>query len=122
MITLNNSLGACGTESPSFGSFAVTLQDDESATVALPVDYGHVLVAESSASNHGLAWIRGSSAAKYFGGANLDVMVNTALTGTTGADGKLTISSNGNNFYIENRTGSTISPTFTFLGIAALRT
>lgn len=121
MITLNNDPRCASNEAQSFGSFAIALKDDESASLTLPVDYGHVFVAESSASNHGMAWVRGSAAAKYFGGANFDVLVNTVLNGTTGTDGKLTVSSNGGKFYIENRTGAAINISITFLGMATNR-
>lgn len=121
MITINNDPRCASNEAQSFGSFAIALQDDDAAVLNLPVDYGHVFVAESSTSNHGMAWIRGSSAVKYFGGVNFDVLSNIVLNGTAGTDGKLTVSSNGGKFYIENRTGSAISISVTFLGIAANR-
>ncbi|QDK20824.1 hypothetical protein ES815_21925 [Leclercia adecarboxylata] len=121
MVTVNNDPRCATNEAQSFGSFAIALQDDEAAVLNLPVDYGHVFVAESSTSNHGMAWIRGSSAVKYFGGANFDVLTNTVLSGITGADGKLTISSNGSKCYIENRTGAAINISMTFLGMATNR-
>ncbi len=48
----------------------------------------------------------------------IDVQTSTAiLTGTTGADGRMTISANDNgNIYIENRLGLTISIAYTILG------
>lgn len=110
-----------GNESQCFGSFAVTLSDDESAVMVLPVDYGHVMIAESSSATHGMAWVRGSSSVRYAGGANFDVVTNTALEGTTGIDGKVTISTSENNFYIENRSGTTVNISITFLGIATYR-
>lgn len=118
---MESSVRTGASESPAFGSFAVTLADDESMTMRLPVDFGHVLVADASLTNHGMAWVRGSSASKYFGGANFAVLVNTILTGTTGTDGQVTISTNSNNFYIENRAGASINISITFLGIAANR-
>lgn len=121
MITINNDPRCATNEAQSFGSFAIALKDDESAALVLPVDYGHVFVAESGSNNHGMAWVRGSSAVKYFGGSNFDVLINTVLNGTTGTDGKLTISSNGGKFYIENRTGTTINISITFLGMATNR-
>lgn len=121
MITLSNKKTAAGNEAQSFGSFAISLADDESAMLVLPVDYGHVLLAEASTASHGMAWVRGSSAAKYFGGANFDVVANIVLNGTTGVDGKLTISTNSGNFYVENRLGAAITLSITFLGIAANR-
>lgn len=121
MITINNKKQADANEAQAYGSFAITLQDDESAIMTLPVDYGHVLVAEASLATHGMAWVRGSLAVKYFGGANFDVVANTILNGTTGVDGKMTISTNANNFYIENRSGAAVNISITFLGMAANR-
>lgn len=121
MITIESNQRVDGNEAPTFGSFAITLLDDESATMKLPFDFGHVLVAEVSNSAHGMAWMRGSSAVKYAGGANFTASANVILTGTTGVDGQMTVSSNANNFYIENRTGATVNVSITFLGIAANR-
>lgn len=121
MKTISNVKEVGAAESQSFGSFAVNLADDESVVLALPIDYGHVLVAEASASSHGLAWVRGSLAVKYFGGANFDVLGNAVLSGTTGTDGKLTVSTNSSNFYLENRTGAAVNVSITFLGISSLR-
>lgn len=121
MITVDSNNRTAGNEAPAFGSFAVSLADDESAVMAMPVDYGHVLVADTSTNSNGMAWIRGSSAVKYFGGANFAVLVNTVLNGTTGTDGQLTVSTNANNFYIENRLGAAVNLSITFLGIAANR-
>lgn len=121
MITIESNTRVGGNESPAFGSFAVTLADDESATMKLPVDFGHVLVAENSLNTHGLAWMRASAATKYFGGANFTALSNTILTGTTGTDGQLTVSSNAGNFYIENRVGAAVNLSVTFLGISANR-
>lgn len=121
MITLSNKKAADGNEAQAFGSFAIPLADDESAMLALPVDYGHVLVAETSLASHGMAWVRSSNAVKYFGGANFAVASNTVLSGTTGVDGNMTVSTNAGNFYIENRTGAAVTLSITFLGIASNR-
>lgn len=121
MITIESNQRVGGSESPAFGSFAVTLADDESATMKLPVDFGHVLLADAGVSTHGMAWVRGSSAVKYFGGASFTVLVNTVLNGTTGTDGQMTISTSGGNFYIENRTGVSVNASITFFGMAVNR-
>lgn len=121
MKTISN-LASCGaTESQSFGSFAVNLADDESVMLSMPIKYGHVFVAEAASLTNGMAWVRGSHAVKYFGGANFAVSSNTVLTGTTGVDGNLTVSTNSNNFYLENRTGVEINVSITFLGINSVR-
>lgn len=121
MKIINNNSSSSGAEAQSFGSFAITLQDDESAVLSLPVRHGHVLISTSDVDTHGMVWVRHSSAVKYFGGAKLDVLVNTILSGTTGTDGKITISTNSGDFYIENRRGISVSLSLTFLGIAAVR-
>lgn len=121
MITLESRSYFNGAEAHAFGSFAVTLLDDESMMVPLPVDFGHVFVAESSATTHGLAWVRGSSAVKYAGGANFNVVANTVLSGTTGTDGSITLSTNSSNLYLENRSGATVNLSITVLGISKTR-
>lgn len=121
MLTIPNKVSIGGAESQTFGSFAITLKDDESCTLKLPIDAGHVLIAELSSASHGMAWVRGSSAVKYFGGNKFAVLVNTPLLGTTGEDGFLTISTSAGDFYLENRTGVTIEVSVTFLGITADR-
>lgn len=110
-----------GQEAQCFGSFVVVLSDDESASLRLPVDFGHVFISSPSSNANGLAWVRGSSAVKYAGGSVFEVLVNTELTGTTGEDGKLTISTNNNIFYIENRTGAEQKISITFIGLGVIR-
>lgn len=121
MKTINNDIAARGDESQTFGSFIVRLLDDESAVLALPTTCGHVLIASVGSANHGMAWFRSSTAVKYFGGSVFDVLINTVLEGSTGTDGKLTMSTNGGNFYLENRTGASIDVNITFFGISVLR-
>lgn len=121
MVVINNDPRCAANESQAFGSFAFAISDDDYAVLNMPVDYGHVLVAESSSATHGLAWVRGSLAVRYFGGVNFDVIANVALNGTTGVDGKITISTNNSKFYIENRSGNPVNLSITFLGIAANR-
>ncbi len=121
MITISNNTQTDAAEAQAFGSFAFALADDEAGVCKLPIEVGHVFVAESSTLSHGLAWMRGTAAVKYSGGANFIALSNTALAGTTGTDGNLTISSSAGNFYIENRTGVAIKASVTFIGLAAAR-
>ncbi len=52
-------------------------------------------------------------------GSVLAATTNTALTGTTGTDGKLTFSAHTDNkLYIENRSGSSFSALWLIIGIA----
>lgn len=48
-------------------------------------------------------------------GANAAVTIG-ALTGTTGSSGRITYSSDGNNLYVENRTGSTVNLRYILFG------
>lgn len=121
MVTIDNKKSVGANEAQAFGSFAVSLADDESAMLLLPVDYGHVLLAEASANSHGMAWVRANASVKYFGGINFDVVLNTPLLGTTGTDGKITISTSGGNFYVENRLGAAIVLSITFFGMSLNR-
>jgi hypothetical protein len=74
-------------------------------------------VASNDANSNGVAWLKcrrtaGTAAISTIaGGANFAVTTGV-LTGTTGTDTKLTVSANNNGrFYIENRTGASITLT-----------
>lgn len=121
MQNIDTNINCGGVESQCFGSFAVLLTDDESASMSLPVDFGHVFISSPSAGANGLVWLRGSSAVKYAGGNSFAVIVNTELSGTTGEDEKLTVSTANSMFYIENRTGAEQKIVITFIGLGASR-
>ncbi|UOX39548.1 hypothetical protein [Aeromonas phage ZPAH34] len=107
--------GALDQTASTFGSYVVTIPNNEVCEIEMPLSAGHVLISSLSTQVHGLLWCRGSALIKYFSGTALDA-VNTALTGTTGADGKTTCGVNANIFYIENRSGVENKITVTFLG------
>lgn len=89
-----------------FYSFEVEIPDQD-VYVFIPKGLvGFIKIASSSTTDYGELWFRGSLAVKAWGGTDLEVGAGV-LTGTTGTDGKLTISSDGANLYIENRRGVT---------------
>lgn len=114
-IEMKRAIRESAATASSFSSYNVAIPDDDVATLTLTADFGHVMVAASSSSHHGMCWYRGSLVIKYFGGNKTDVG-STVLTGTTGTDGNMTISAVGNVMYIENRSGSELKIVVTFLG------
>lgn len=99
----------------SSGSFTVSLAA-ETALSWIPKKANlWVLVSTPGVEYYGQAWCRpnGSPASvKVAGGTNF-ATANLALTGTTGAVGNITLGTQNNLMYIENRTGSTQSITIT---------
>lgn len=99
------------------GSFTVSLTDDTAMSWAAINSSGHLFVTMPSTAYYGQAWMRATSApaaAKIAGAANF-AAVSTALTGTTGADGNVTVGATNGTFYLENRSGSTQQITVTAL-------
>lgn len=90
-------------------SYNLSIADDSFAVVTPPVaDTGFVLITGDGTATHIMAWYRatsGPAGSKYAGAANTAV-VSTALTGTTGVDGNVTVGIQNNAIYIENRNGS----------------
>lgn len=97
-------------------SFVAVIPDDDVYVFTAPASIGHILVASGDLTGHVLAWYRQSSGSPAisigYTASNTNVSTS-ALTGTTGTDGKLTISSNGGFLYIENRLGSSQNVTVT---------
>lgn len=89
-----------------FYSFEVEIPDQDVYVFTPKGLVGFIKIASSSATDYGELWFRGSLATKAWGGTDLEAGAGV-LTGTTGTDGKLTISSYGTNLYIENRRGAT---------------
>jgi hypothetical protein len=99
------------------GSFTVSLTDDTAMSWAAINTSGHLFVTMPSVSYYGQAWMRATAtpaAAKIAGAANF-AAVATALTGTTGTDGNVTVGATNSTFYLENRSGSTQQITVTVL-------
>jgi hypothetical protein len=96
------------------------LEDDSAASFTPDINEGALLLYCRGAGGDGV-WIfmnwRLSAAAtvKYDGHANA-LVSTSALAGTTGTDGKFTVSSNGGKLYFENRLGSTQYFSYIVLG------
>lgn len=88
-----------------------TIADDDFFSFVPPSNFSfgtNMLIGGNLANNIGLVWVRAATAsasAALAVGANVDVTTG-ALNGTTGTNGKLTISVNAGIIYIENRTGA----------------
>ena len=54
-------------------------------------------------------------ASQIYASANVDLVTNTTLSGTTGTDGKVTIAVNENDITIENRSGAALQARWAFL-------
>lgn len=91
-------------------TYSVQIPDDSFATIVPPAaDVGFIAVTGSGLQTHLMGWYRATSspqATKYYGAATT-AMVNTALNGTTGVDGNVTVGVQDNLIYIENRNGTT---------------
>jgi len=99
-----------------FSQFA----DDTAISVTVPTDVnGGMLLfylAKSGTHNGILTWRTGSSPYCTILVAQSDIETSTSvLTGTTGTDGKITISATGGTIYVENRTGSSQTVRLTLL-------
>jgi len=98
---------------------SVVITDDGFATIVPPaeLDPGFILISGSGTTKHMMAWYRAttSPASSKYAGAAATVIVNTALTGTTGTDGNITVGVQNNLIYIENRGGSSDTFLITFL-------
>lgn len=87
-------------------NYEVTIPVDGVATIVPPLaDTGVIFVVGAGTAEHMFGWYRATSSpavAKYGGAAAVN-MVATALTGTTGAPGDITVGVQNNLIYIENR-------------------
>ena len=99
-------------------TYSVLIANDAFAIVTPPKrDVGFIMVTGGGTATHIMGWYRATSVpagTKYAGSLTTD-MVNTALTGTTGTDGNVTIGVQNNQIYIENREGVTNTFKVTFL-------
>ena len=85
----------------------VVIADDAVFTFAPNRSSGFLFVTLPSTAHYGQSWFRATSVpfgAKVAGGASF-ATVTSALTGTTGADGYVTVGVQNNLVYVENRTG-----------------
>jgi hypothetical protein len=96
-------------------SFTISINDDDFYLWDFVGTSGFVFVSTNSSVNHGsLNWLRSSAAIKISGASSYDAL-SVALNGTTGADGKITVSASGSKVYIENRSGGILKFTVTML-------
>jgi hypothetical protein len=100
-------------------TYSIVVADDSFTTIVPPsdLDPGFLMIAGSGTTKHMMAWYRASSspASSKYAGAAATVIVNTALTGTTGTDGNITVGVQEDLIYIENRGGSSDTFIITFL-------
>lgn len=99
-------------------TYSVSIANDSFAIITPPAaDVGVIAVSGSGTATHIFGWYRATSspASLKYAGAATAVMVNTALTGTTGTVGNVTIGIQNNAIYIENRNGSTNTFKVSFL-------
>ncbi|MDT8328135.1 MAG: hypothetical protein RQ750_12245 [Roseovarius sp.] len=90
-------------------TYTVVIATDDVATIIPPAaDVGVIFVAGNGLAEHVFGWYRATSSprATKYGGAAAVNMVATALTGTTGAPGSVTVGIQNNLIYIENRTAA----------------
>lgn len=92
----------------------LTLQKNTAASIKLPSNYGHMLIASQSAGLHGCIWFRGGLLATEFGGSWK--LHTVPLTGVTGEDLFLNFSAAANVLYIEERRASPTPFSITFTG------
>lgn len=92
------------------GSFKVTIADDAVYSWTPLETNQFVFVTAPSVSAYGQAWVRTTSSpasAKIAGPATFATM-NSALTGTTGTDGNVTLGAQNGALYLENRSGGSL--------------
>lgn len=108
-------------------SGTITVADDAAASIPTPKAGGYIIITCAGSTENGNfpdplrsgavfydAGTGAFSATKQFGGANF-IAVNTDVTGTTGADGNVTVGVIANNIRIENRQGGSQVFRYTFL-------
>jgi hypothetical protein len=97
----------------SFRSRSITLADDAATSFPSPSGVGcGIFLSGAFNTDSGLVWIRttAGSAALLLAAGSAIAVTTGALAGTTGTDGKLTVSGHTDgNIYIENRIGITVS-------------
>jgi len=101
--------------------YQLTIPDDGVATIVPPMNFGgspgFLAITGSSASHQMLLWFRSSAtpAGSKYAGAATSVVVSTALTGTTGTAGNLTVGIQSGLIYVENRSGTLGTFSLSFL-------
>lgn len=122
LLEVANTFGATQVMPSARSGNALVLNDDTAVILTPPTSGIIALIANLSAAASGLVMFRCSTTQicavlAAAAGTVLVATTNTILTGTTGTDGKLTVSAHSNgNLYIENRTGSGFSLLYFVMG------
>lgn len=99
--------------------YKFSIADDSFVAFDPPAsDTGFILITGDGVQTNVMAWYRATSSPaslKYFGAAQTAI-VNTALNGTTGTDGNVTIGVQNGKIYLENRNGAKNNFKITFVG------
>lgn len=113
--TITNFPIATPLKAQGYYSFKVTITDDGVYSWAIPGTSGFLFVSTNSVTFYGsMSWVRGSAAIK-MSGATAYAALSSALTGTTGTVGNITIGAAANMLYLENRSGASRTFTVTLL-------
>jgi hypothetical protein len=113
--TVSNFPIATPQKSQGFYSFRVQIDNDDFYSCPFPGLSGFLFVSTNSATYYGsMNWLRGSAAIKVSGAADYQAL-STALNGTTGSVGDITVSASGGLVYIENRSSQSRDFTVTLL-------
>ena len=114
-LTTSNVFTA-GNRFPALNSIILSINDDAVGSITLLAPGGSLILVDTrgnpaTTSGPRGIWFAATNAnvltpVAALADANLDTLTNTVLTGTTGTDGKFTISVHSTGIYFENRTGS----------------
>jgi hypothetical protein len=93
------------------GTASVSLSDDAASAVVISAQFAYVVLATDADEGGAIIYRGNGTTTSVNSTANLAVANNTALTGTSGTNGNLTVSynANDNSLYIENRLGTAIN-------------
>ena len=94
------------------------MADDTAISFKPSMDYGVLVLSGGSSFTHAIVGFRAATGTTYALttlSTGVNIATNTVLTGTTGTDGRLTISGSNGTLYVENRLGSVVPLTIRFL-------
>lgn len=100
------------------GTASIYLADDTAISFPIPSNHALVMVSGFRAAMNGAAACQGAAVEKMFGNANFAASTS-ALAGTTGTDGQVTVSVTGGRVYVENRSGQPETMGLTVMASAA---
>lgn len=96
-------------------SLSTTLADDAVVTLTIPATGCHIAVSTNNGAQRYFGYVRPGGFVDISIGATVDTTTGV-LTGTTGVDGRLTLSIDTTTFYVENRLGSSRPITVSIIG------